>query len=390
MEKVDLAVVRNEFAAAVRNILPVTELLGSRSIATSTERSPQSLLRRFYLFPLTHITFPSETQDAGRLVTELYRNVLAAAYRARLTMLTALHGQKGRVDVYVGFMSDRSHDPRIFQKLFEGVFPGSMREVSQKTLDELAEGLEYGGIVSAIPILKIEDERQVFKVSSVVRSMYDESYLLLMISKPVDELVVRDQYRELLEARSTCHERAVRTRVKESGGGEHAQYQKSTGSSSGFGFILTFSDSSTEGRSTGRESHWSESLSSEEQDGLAVEMEKIADSFIERTKKALNVGYWESTITFACETETGSEILGGSLLGELSRPSTDHLPARLHLSRIAKEQIVLLPATDSASKIFPRSLCSYITSEELAMLAAPPAESLPGFDLRRMPLLALS
>jgi hypothetical protein len=123
-------------------------------------------------------------------------------------------------------------------------------------------------------------------------------------------------------------------------------------------------------------------------------LEKIAENFIDRLKKGLNAGYWETTITFVTETEAGRDILGGSFLGELSKPSTDNFPAKLNFAEIDKDQILLIPTKknicETTGEIFPNFLCSYITSEELAQIASPPIESLPGYEIKRMPSLSLT
>jgi len=51
---------------------------------------------------------------------------------------------------------------------------------------------------------------------------------------------------------------------------------------------------------------------------------------------------------------------------------------------------VVLPKLDRISTLFPRSLASYITGEELASIAAPPTEQLPGYEVRRTLELCLT
>ncbi|MDW8363286.1 MAG: ATP-binding protein [Myxococcales bacterium] len=146
----------------------------------------------------------------------------------------------------------------------------------------------------------------------------------------------------------------------------------------------------TETSGLGVETHWSETLTEEQQDSLAMELERLATRHAERLMKAAVVGEWETAITFAADTEAGRDVLAGALLGELARPSADVFPPRVVYGRLGPDCPLLLPAKDDASPVFPRSLASYLTGEELAALAAPPVEPLPGYEVRRTPTLSLT
>jgi energy-coupling factor transporter ATP-binding protein EcfA2 len=146
----------------------------------------------------------------------------------------------------------------------------------------------------------------------------------------------------------------------------------------------------TSGSGYGEEKHWSTSLTLEEQNSVALELERLAQRQANRLMKAANVGEWETFITFATCTPSGRDILAGSLLGELAKPSTDIFPPRIAYAELSPSCPLILPRLDQMSDAFPRSLASYLTSEELASLASPPAEPLPGYDIRHTPVLSLT
>ena len=151
------------------------------------------------------------------------------------------------------------------------------------------------------------------------------------------------------------------------------------------------STSKTDTRTNGGESHWGESLSEEQQISVALELERIAERHTDRLMKAANVGQWETAITFATETTAGRNVLTGALLGELAKPSTDVYPPRVHHDNLTAQHPLLLPKRDDKySTVFPTSLASYLTSEELASISAPPSENLPGYEIRRAPALSLT
>jgi hypothetical protein len=166
------------------------------------------------------------------------------------------------------------------------------------------------------------------------------------------------------------------------------------GAGMGASVLLSASGQKTKTKSTttgsSEEKHWSESLLHEEQNSVAVELERLSGRYSDRLMKAANVGEWETTITFATHTSAGRDILAGSLLGELAKPSTDVFPPRIYYNNLDHKRPLLLPSLDKLSSVFPRSLASYLTGEELASIASPPAEQLPGYDIRRTPSLSLT
>lgn len=429
--------------SAIKGLLPWFEINKASQIAEYTKKTPESYLGQFHLFPITELTISNDVEDVAKFINERYLNVLVASYKADLTLMTAITGKKGKIQIYLGFLTDKDKDPYVFQKIIEGVLPGIKTQYKETlNLRQLIQNQEYGGIVSGIPTLKIDDERQKFNISSVIRSMYGENYTLVIISKPVEQPIAVQQFKKILDIRDSCHKLSKQEKSSEKGfaeseGGSETHTKGSSkmsaktrvagsigtaggavlgtiagggplgtgaGAAIGGGLAMFISggkyitESTTTGTSKGTEKHWSESLSFEQQNGVALELEKISENFIDRLKKGLNVGYWETTITFATETEAGRDILGGSFLGELSKPSTDNFPAKLNFAEIDKNQILLIPTTrnkenageNNTEEIFPKSLCSYITSEELSLVASPPTESLPGYEIKRMPSLSLT
>ena len=101
-------------------------------------------------------------------------------------------------------------------------------------------------------------------------------------------------------------------------------------------------------------------------------------------------GYWETSITFATKDKIASDILAGTFAGELSKPSDKLLPPpRIYLDKL-EDIILFIPKISSSNTLFPKLLSSYITSEELSFISSPPVESVPGYEIQKMPVLALT
>ncbi len=398
---------------AFREMFPFLEASPGDALAPYVEAAPAKaggLLHRFYLFRVSSTVLPDDIDDIQRFIEQRYRSVLSAAHSTRWTVLTAVVGSRSGVSLYLGFMtaSDTGEsDPYVFERRLRGLLPGlDLRFEETTTVESFTTDKTYGGLIAGIPTLKIDDERQHFSLSAILRAMHGEEYTLLLMSRPVawDELV--EQLHAVWDVQDKCHEMSRRTRQSEGGGSssrhedtaEGTARSKTETTNKGLGFILSYTrsrsrqDTATTGRTTGTasERHWSESFSREEQDSVALVLERRAEHHGNRLLKAASVGAWETSITFATATAPGRDILTGVLLGELAKPSTDAIPARAYSANLNNDCPLLLPKEDKVSPVFPRSLASYLTSEELASISAPPSENLPGYEIRRTPALNLT
>lgn len=421
-----------ETAKALRALLPFLEAVHDGTLPVHVEADLAGLLDRFYLFKASSVVLSDDIGDVQPFIEQRYRGVLSAAHRAGWTVLTALVGSSSGVSLYFGFMptqADSSVDSDVFKHILQGLLPGLSLDLEKSiTEKDMISGKRCGGMVSGVPVLKIDDERQHFNLSSVVRSLHGEAYTLLFVSRPVRENDLSDRLNAVFKIRDKCHALARQTRTRESGGGESWQISQTKGTTetdprfgkaaggavvggsvgalvggpvgagigAGIGASLILaasgqrSTTETDTQTSSGESHWSESLSEEQQVSVALELERLAERQTDRLMKAANVGQWETAITFATETAAGRDILTGALLGELAKPSTDVYPPRVHHDTLTDQRPLLLPKDDDYSDAFPKSLASYLTSEELASISAPPSENLPGYEIRRIPALSLT
>lgn len=407
-----------EIEKAVREMLPFLEASPGDALASYVEAAPAKaggLLRRFYLFRASSAVLPDDIDDTQRFIEQRYRSVLSAAHSARWTVLTAAVGSRSGVSLYLGFVTagdtDES-DPYVFERRLRGLLPGlDLQFEETTTVESFTTGKTYGGLIAGIPTLKIDDERQHFSLPAILRAMHGEEYTLLLMSRPVARDELAEQLHAVWDVQNKCHEMSRRTRQSEGGGSSSWHEDTAEGTTRSktttkgphivsrlksmiMGGQLSESRQETvnQGKTTGigGEHHWSESLSLEEQNSMALEVERLAQHHGDRLMKAANVGAWETSITFATATAPGRDILTGVLLGELAQPSTDAVPPRAYPADLNDDCPLLLPKEDKVSPVFPRSLASYLTSEELASISAPPSENLPGYEIRRTPALSLT
>ncbi|HGS4463081.1 TPA: DUF87 domain-containing protein [Vibrio metschnikovii] len=391
-------------------------------LKVQTEQNPKSYLDSYYLFPLNEISVNSDCDDIPNFINERFQNILAAANHSGISVLLALSCKNGRISVFLGFKSDSASENRseLFESIINGLLPGKKINLEETVnISSLTDGCIYGGMVTGVPILKNEDGKQKFNLSSIARSLYGRDYLLAVISKPVSEEEKQHSFSELVQLRDRLHVLTKQTIGEQKGYGTSVSETetattgssktsgRSVGVTAGLGFPtpigivgggLTYShnrsktetESTSKGKTETSSENQSRSISIEQQNGYAVELEKIADQYIERMIQGFGSGYWETSITFATQDKISSDILAGTFAGELSKPNGKLLPPpRIYLDSL-EDKVLFIPKVSSSNSLFPKLLASYITSEELALVSSPPVESIPGYEIQKMPTLALS
>ncbi len=268
--------------------------------------------------------------------------------------------------------------------------------------------------------MKINDEKQFFDISPVMKSLNGQNYILLMVSRPVSEEIVSQKYGEVIQVRDTCFAVSKRNLSRQHGTshsigeteGKSESHSHSTsktktkGGSFGFSFILSFnknwSRSKTESDTDSVSKNYSKTVtdavndtegeSHDVQNGFALEMIEYADKAIERLRLAKSNGMWETVITYSAETLAAKQILESCLNGEMAKPNPDLLPSvvRTVKNGINDANPLVIPKI-LKNESDPSLLCTCVTSEELGFLSTPPIGSVPNFEVRvakNYPLIA--
>ncbi len=422
------------------DLLPWTIESTDAAILTENTIQNRDEIERFfdsiYLFHIGEISVSADAQDVADLIYKRHQAVTIAAYQSDYMLTTIISGNGGgTVDIFLGVCGEVDVK-NMFREQLQGVYPGrgiqfedESREGSIK--DRLQEK-KHGGILTGIPTQKIDEEKQTFDLSSVIRSMNGQEFLLAIISRPVEKREAAQQLHELMELKDRCHvlanrtigsdenvsvnqSHAVQEAVGESNshgfnvgigmnpGGQNTGWNAILYSSTkmtpmmavlpsaGYSYTKTKFSSYAETDTTGWSENIGRSLSFEQQNTLAMELEDIAGKLITRLRNGLNIGLWESFITYATISPTASQILSGVLAGELIKADPEALPMRNVFDHLSKEVPLFMPKKrDGKSLITGNKLVSFLSSDEAALLMAPPLSSVPGYDIRIKPALSLT
>ena len=408
----------------------------------------ERFLDSLFLFHVGEISISADAQDVADLIYKRHQAAIIAAYQSGYTLTTIISGNGGgTVDIFLGVRGEEDVK-EIFREQLQGVYPGKgikfVDESREGSIKDRLQEKKHGGILTGIPTQKIDEEKQTFDLSSVIRSMNGQEFLLAIVSRPVTKSEVAQQLHELMKLKDRCHTLAIRT----IGASENIEKNKSralqetegesiaiggNGSVSGTAgvnlsgavtvttgtfippfFIGAISLTGTiggtlsgtltgggSGTRTKSSSHsetdttgWSESvgrsLSFEQQNTLAMELENIAGKLITRLRNGLNIGLWENFITYATISPTASQILSGTLAGELIKADPETLPMRNVADQLSEVPLFIPRELDGKSLITGNKLVSFLSSDEAALLMAPPLSSVPGYDIRVKPALSLT
>lgn len=390
-----------------KTLLPWWYNLGDKSLLTEqTEDSVKSILNTYYLFPIAGITINNTIDDIPKLINERFQTLLSAIYSAKIEIVTVLKGNKGGIDFYIGFkaLDGTNIEPNYYISILNGIFPGENIELHKEEFSSMFSEMSYGGLITGIPALKDEDQNNYFNISTIVRSLYGKDYTIVIKSSPIQHSAMQEQLNDLFIIKDRCHKFSVQTVSEDNGSSKSVSQTKTINNNPNilhsfcdttFGterkWFFPKDSSGSDGETHSDMKSYSKSISFEDQNSLAIELENIADHFIERIKQGFNIGYWETSISFATKDKVTSDILGGSFVGEISKPSDKLYPPRLYTDEINPNKYLFLPKTDvSISSIFPKSLSSYLTSSELSLIASPSSEALPGYEIKKMPQLSLT
>jgi len=404
-------------------LVPWWSGFNSDILKSQTEENTESYLNGFYMYPIHEFCTNSDCEDIPKFINQRFQVLYSAASSSSISVMLTIQSKDGKTKLFLGLKSNKENgnNKEHFTALLNGVIPGKRIEYDETAkLSSMCSGNNFGGIVSGVPAIKIDEESQRINLSSVIRSLYGKNYTLSIISTPLNDQQKQIAFAELISIRDQLHQMAKQTIGHEKGSGtSYSENESQTvgnsktsgnsvGGAAGFGIPTSFgfiggganyshnwsdtkTKSNTKGFTNTTSQNESQSVSIEKQNGFALLLEKIADQYIQRYIKGFNAGLWETTITFAASDKISCDILGGTLLGELSKPSDSLLPPpRYYLDELKPNQHLFIPKKNSSNPIFPKALASYVTSEELSVLASTPTESIPGFEIKEMPTLALT
>ncbi len=353
-----------------------------------------------FLSTLTYFRLSSCTtediEDIAEFLNEKMEKLCTAIHPLGRPMIYGVVSRNGKANLVIGMETQK--DEAIVKTMIKGLLVGvELEDCSFDFTTNKSDEIE-GGFISAVPILKIDDDKQKFDLSTLMRCLNGDDYTVLFYAKPIPYETVQEKYRDVLQIRDTCAAVSKRNVSLQ----ESINDSKTTTDSitrrglvqevlkqmardkkiNGSALIDSIIDGGSQSSSVGKAETikgLTKGISFDMQNGMALEMSDYCDKAIERLKFSQNTGLWGVTITYSAKKHLGSEILKSCICGELAKPTTDILPMGKIRYYLEKGQTVYLPKIT----VTENPLLALVTSAELGMLCTPPADAVPDFEIKK-------
>ena len=232
----DLEEGAQELNAIFSDLLPWTiESTDADTLLKNTMRDRgdiERFLDSLYLFRVGEISVSADAQDVADLIYKRQQAAIVAASQAGYTLTTIISGNGGgTVDIFLGVRGE-GDVRKVFREQLQGVYPGKGIEFFEEAdIKNTLKEQKHGGVLTGIPTQKVEEEKQTFDLSSVIRSMNGQEFLLAIVSRPVAKYETVQQLHELMNLKDRCHALANRQiGLEESAGRNQSRaYQEAKG-----------------------------------------------------------------------------------------------------------------------------------------------------------------
>lgn len=404
----DTAIVAEQSALFVKNIHPAYLYNTKKEIMDLSYADSDDLLDAFTFFRIVSCT-TDEVDDMFEFLNGKMDKFYTALYSVGKPVVYGIVSYQGTMSVVVG-LYDSDNDAKMLKSIMEGLLDGVELKPYKMNLAERKASSKEVGLISAIPSVKIGDEKQKFSLASMMKSLNGQDYTVLFMSRPLSQDKISQTYGEVIQIKDQCFAVSKRNISRQQGTSksigetegktETSSHSTSKTKSTSFGlaFFLSFNKSSskTETYSYSASKNYSktitdavnqnEGIASDVQNGFALEMIDYADQAIERFRQGKNNGMWETVISYSADSKMVAGIIQACISGEFARPNPNILPQAVHSFHMdeseAKSKSIIVPKImmeeDDTSP-----LCTVITSDELGLMCTLPDVPVPNFELKK-------
>ncbi len=376
-----------------QNVAPY--LAASKDISPYVYKDSTQFLNGMAFFRLKSCTI-EKTDDAFTFINERIEKLFTALYALESPVLYGIISREGKANIVLGV----NYESKIVvNSIIRGLLTGiELEEDQQYDFTKVCEN-PSGGFACAVPILKVEEEKQRFDFSTLMKSLNGKTYTVLFYSVPAVD--AQQRYASVLNIKDACFAVSKRNVSRQhSVNDSKTTTQTTTTNTRGVvqelanqvvrekrvdfkGLLDAFIDSGVRnvaeaiGTATTVEGITS-GTSFDIQNGMALELIEYCDKAIERLKYGQASGLWKTSISFSATDEIDLKILKSCLLGELAKPSADIMPLAQFDYPSDNKQAFLLPSVaDPNNPLFVP-----VTTKELSIICTPPSSPVPYFEIK--------
>ncbi len=356
-----------------------------------------SILASKQFFRLNSCTV-EDINDAFLLINGKIEKLLVALHSLDSEIIYGVISRGGQSHIVLGVDYDKKN---IARPIIEGLLTGiDIEERNNYEFSKKEDVNIYGGFISAVPIVKDDEEKQQFDFSSLMKCLNGEDYNFLIYAIPRTD--GEELYSTLLQIKDSAF--AVSRRnlsIQNSVNNTETKTETLTTNRRGViqelanqivrehkfdfgGVVDAFIDAGIHSRSEAVSTATTlEGVSKGEsfdiQNSVAVELADYCDKAIERIKHGMSTGLWNYAISYSATTEKTADILKSCIIAEIGKPTEDVIPFTRIDYPEKKNCTVLLPQKDDKNN----PLLVPVTSKELGAVCTPPTTPVPDFEIRK-------
>lgn len=340
------------------------------------DKKSDKLVDSMHFFRLCSCT-TEDIEDLADYLKSKMVKLFTAIHSLGMPVAYGIISYDGQANLVIGVENKSAED--VTKSLVEGLLTGIELLPYEPKMAGRENRSKKGGLISAIPIQKVDDDKQNFDISALMRSMSGQNYSVLFVAQPYPIEWVQNAYAKVLDVRDKCFTVSKKNVARQKSTSKTEGTTDAKTSSHTFSAILySYSSAKSMTKNISETIGDSETTSSDVQNGVALELIQYCDKAVERLKQGQTTGLWGTAITYSADNDVGASILKSCLCGELAKSSTDILPLRQFSYELTGKENIAVPILEETNP-----LLAPITSEELGMICTPPFEPVPNFELKQ-------
>lgn len=393
----------------IDNFYPVYKTISKKYITQGSNNDLElqgfDNIKDFCFFKINECTI-YDIEDKESFFAEKMQCLFTTAYSLQQRVCYGIYSNNGKVSLIIGTKSEYSD---ILKLIIEGILPGVNLEIFQKSL-----GLDkkYIGHISGIPACKIDGEYQKKHLSSIIRSLNNKTYIILVLCKPIPQQLIHNKISNAINIQDKCFAISKRTIAISEGisTSDTASKNKNTVSPYGVGGAIIgtliapgigsiigglignyFGNDVQTGKEITVSKGFSEAVTEainkdkavqcEIQNGIAIELLNMVQSGIKRLKVGRSIGMWESEVVYFTDDKIAGSIINSGIYCEMASGQPDILPPVAMSFEKQDTNSKNRNHVDVECGV-PYSFASLVTSEELCGICSIPVENIVGFEIK--------
>ena len=141
-------------------------------------------------------------EDLAAYLNQKIEKLFTAIHSLNRPIVYGVVSRDGKANIVIGVETQK--DESIVKSMIMGLLLGVEIEPYKPDFSLKENEKGQGGFISAVPVLKVDDEKQKFDLATLMRCLNGQNYTVLFYAKPFSAESVQDKYSTVLQIRDAC------------------------------------------------------------------------------------------------------------------------------------------------------------------------------------------